>query len=414
MRIEDLRSETRGDRARVAATVVWEDCDREPQELFYETTRDFAADLTCDPHAFLIGTILPAIKRGEQRIAIDAPICPELRNGLTTAIRWFREWSYFDHGVCIEAKGSRHYPQMPAPRTASFLSGGADSLAVMRANRLDYPLDHPNSIKDSLFVHGFDIGGRKDYGEERAAYDLALRAASAVAQDAGTTLIPVYTNVRHLYDAVHFWIFQFHGAALASVAHAFSNRITSASIASGFGIPDIVLASTHPLLEPNYSSTGLRIRHEGILYSRLDKVRLLSEWPAALENMRVCTMNPVGQLNCGECEKCLRTMLQLLAVDSLDKATTFPYREVTPEMLETITLREKYQDGWYEELVAPLMAKGRLDLVEVIQRKRREFQKHLAWEEERDWKGAVKRFDREWLGESMYKSYSKFLEWRRR
>ena len=52
-----------------------------------------------------------------------------------------------------------------------------------------------------------------------------------------------------------------------------------------------------------------------------------------------------------------------------------------------------------------LTAQGRLDLVEVIQKKRAAFQKSLAWKEERDWKGFMKRFDRKWLGGTLHKTY---------
>ena len=413
MRIENFSTENHGMRKRVTAMVVWEDCDRNPQELFYETSCKFEDSISDDPHAFLVGAILPALHFGEQRIAIDAPICAELRNGLLTAIGWFRKWSLFERSICIESSSEVHYPRPLAPRAASFLSGGVDSLAILRANRLAYPADHPNSIKDCLFVHGFDIGGLEGRDEERAAYELALRAVSSIVQDVEATLIPVYTNVRHLYDDLHFWVYQFHGAALASVAHAFSNRLTSVSLASAYKIANLRKKTIHPLLELNYSSANLRIKIEDTRYSRMDRVGLLAQWPAALDNLRVCTMNPPGKLNCGRCEKCLRTMLQLLVFDSLDKAKTFPYQEITPEMLDAIQLTESYQDGWYEELVAPLATRGRHDLIEVIQQKRAAYQKHLAWEEERDWKGAVKRFDRRWLGGSLYTTYSNFLERRR-
>lgn len=406
MRIEKLRSETQGDRARVAATIVWEDCDCDPQKLLYETTLDFAESLACDPQAFLVGAILPAIQQGEQRIAIDAPICPELRNGLMRAIAWFQKWSLLDHPISIEARGQVRYPGSLPVRAGVFLSGGVDSLAVLHANRTDFPTDHPSSYKDCLFVHGFDIGGLAEGGAEEAFHNMALAAVRAVAQDAGAMLIPVYTNVRHLFDDVAFWIYRFHGAALASVAHAFSRRLTSVSIASGFRLTNLAKAGTHPLIDPNYGSASLRIRHEGILLSRLDRVRLIADWPAALENLRVCTMNPPGRLNCGGCEKCLRTMLELLALDRLDEAPTFPYQNVLPEMLHDVAITESYQDAWYEELIHPLAAQHRPDLLEVIREKRQEFQEVLAWEEERDWKGAVKKLDRRWLGSSLYRTYS--------
>ena len=160
------------------------------------------------------------------------------------------------------------------------------------------------------------------------------------------------------------------------------------------------------MIEPNFSSSDLRISHMGIRYSRLDKVRLISGWKVALDNLRVCTANAPGLLNCGRCEKCLRTMLELLACDALSKAAAFPVKDVHPEMLRGIKLSESYQDRWYEELVSPLRERNRYELVEVIQEKRREFQKRLAWEEERDWKGLVKRFDRKWLRGTLHRTYS--------
>ncbi|NLE44666.1 MAG: hypothetical protein GX620_08080 [Chloroflexi bacterium] len=405
MRIENLRAENSDNRARVAATIVWEDCDRAPQEVYYETTHEFGQYLACDPHAFLTGSLLPAIRCGERRIAVDEPICPELRTGLAAATAWLKQWSLLEGSIQIETRGDIRYPQNGRTRAGAFLSGGVDSLAILHCNRADFPPDHPSSIRDALFVHGFDMGGLEGTDDELTSYELALDALRPVAQDAGVNLIPVRTNVRHLLDDVQFWIYQFHGAALASVAHAFSGRLSCVSIASDRSIADLRDKSTHPLLEPNFSSANLRVNLAGLLYSRLDRVRLISDWQVALDSLRVCTMNPPGKLNCGECEKCLRTMLQLLAVDSLDKTSVFPYQDVLPEMLERLRLTDEHLDVWYGELIDPLTARGRLDLVEVIERKRSELRKHLAWQEERDWKGAVKRFDRKWLGGMLFETY---------
>ena len=93
MRIENLRSEQEQGRARVSATVIWEDNDRPTREVFFETDQAFAEDLSCNPHAFLVGCIVPAWHHGEERIAIDATICPELRNGLLTSMGWLCKWA---------------------------------------------------------------------------------------------------------------------------------------------------------------------------------------------------------------------------------------------------------------------------------------------------------------------------------
>jgi hypothetical protein len=117
-------------------------------------------------------------------------------------------------------------------------------------------------------------------------------------------------------------------------------------------------------------------------------------------------MNPETGLNCGVCEKCIRTMLELLAIDKLAGAESFPVQHIDIDLLDTIKLRTDYQVTMYEELMVPLAAAGYDKIVERLQAKLDAYEKRLAWEEERDWKGAVKRFDRKWLNSSLYKVYA--------
>lgn len=409
MRVGAFGKETNGSRVRVTATVVWEDNDRPAQEIYYETGQAFAQDLSCDPQAFLVGCILPAMRHGEERIAIDDTVCPELRNGLLTAMDWLCAW----YGpprrpVRIETRPGFRYPRAGrVPRASSLLSGGLDSLATLRANRLDYPLDHPASIKDCLLLHGFDIGGRKGNDRKLETFERAVDALSALAEDAQVTLIPVSTNLRYLDDNDRFSLYEFQAAMLTSVAHALSSRLTRLYIGSSHWIPRLEPWGSHPLLDPNYGSAELEIRYDGLRYSRFDKAKLIADWDAALENIRVCTENPTGLLNCGRCEKCVRTMLELRALGRLDRATAFPVQDVSAELLEEVLeigyLRHNVMT--YRELIDPLAAQGRSDLVAVIEDKFAQLEKRRAWEEERDWKGAVKRLDRRFLGSGLHRSY---------
>jgi hypothetical protein len=409
MRIENLRAEERGQRHAVAATVIWEDCDRPQRDIYLEVDAAFAQYLTLDPHTFLLAGLVPAMRHGERRVAIDETICPELRDGLLTNMLWLQRW----YGpprqpVEIEARpGVRSPRPRREERAGSFLSGGLDSLATLRANRLDYPLDHPRSIRDCLVVYGFDFGGRDGAEQSCGSFELAVSALSTIAKDAGVTLIQVCTNLRHLDDDVDFWMQEFHGAALAAVAHAFSSRLTRINVASTAVIPRTLPWGSHPLLDPNYSSTDLQICYDGLRYSRLDKARLVAGWDAALRNLRVCNENPETALNCGRCEKCVRTMLEFLAAGGLSRALAFPAQDVSRELLEEALSVDclRYCVAEYTELIEPLIAQGRTDLAEVIQERFRQLDKYLAWEQEQDWKGVVKRFDRKVLGSTLYRSY---------
>jgi hypothetical protein len=394
MRIEGFRTEQDGAMVRIVASVVWEDNDRPQRDIYFEVDKAFADYLTPGPHAFLVACLVPAVHHGEKRILLDETICTELRNGLVTDMRWFEAWYCpVCRPVRIEAKPGVRPPRLNREEWAgSFLSGGLDSLATLRANRLDFPRDHPRSLKDCLMVYGFER---------------AFTSLSNIARDAEVNLIRVGTNIRHLDDNVDFWMQEFHGAALAAVAHAVSNRLTRVNIASTAKIPRTLPWGSHPLLDSNYSSTDLQISHDGLRYSRLEKAELVAGWDVALQNIRVCNENPPDVLNCGRCEKCVRTMLEFLAAGGLSRASAFPAQDVSRELLEKVlTVEElRYCVSEYSELIEPLAERGRSDLSRVIQDRFVQLERHLAWEKEQDLKGAIKRFDRKYLRSSLYKSY---------
>ena len=125
MRIENLRTERHNQRYAVAATVIWEDCDQPQRDIYLNVDEAFAPYLTLDPHTFLVAGLVPAMQYGERRIAIDAKICPELRNGLLMNMQWLREW----YGppcqlVRLETKPGIRSPRLgKEERVGSFLSG---------------------------------------------------------------------------------------------------------------------------------------------------------------------------------------------------------------------------------------------------------------------------------------------------
>jgi len=376
MKIENLRSERNGDRARVAATVTWEDCDRPAHELYFETEEEFEEALTCNPHAFLVGSILPAMHHGEKRIFLDAEICPELRENLMTAMTLVRHWFYSpDHDLVRIEAGTRAAVQRSSipDRTGFFFSGGIDSFGTLCSNRLNYPPGHPGSIRDGLLIYGQNI----ESDSRPETFARACSGLSEVARESGLVLIPVYTNVRLLDESKGMFDIN-HGAILGAVAHAFSQRLNTMCISSGDSIPGLLHVNrmtfapdgSHSLLDPYYGSRDMRIRHYGIALSRLDKTKLIAGWDAALKNIRVCGPNYPG-MNCGRCEKCLRTMLGLLAAGVLDSSGTFPVRDVTADMVAKIHINQSRfgysfeQD--YLELIDPLRQMGRPDLARAIE-----------------------------------------------
>ncbi len=411
MRIEDLELTERGSRVRVTATVKWEDCERPVQQIYFETEDAFKENMTfCNPHAFLVGCILPAMRYGEKRIAIDGEICPRLLSGLKVAMGFIRKWSNGEREVLeIEAKPFSNLRETNKNATAGlFLSGGIDSVATLYLNKQNYPEQHPLSVKKCLLVHGFDIGGDTKKGPQHDFFDLAMTALSKIAKEAHVPLIPVYSNIKSLCNEGGFWIHEFHGIALAAVAHAMASGFNIVYVASTYDIPNLAPWGSHPLLDPQYSSYDLRIEHEGIAFSRLAKARLIGDWDVALQNIRVCTKSEEGtsSLNCGKCEKCIRTMTALLSIGALDRSNAFPADDVSVKLLSSVAIKSGYQASCYRELIEPLRQCGRRDLAMTIKYL---LAKHPVYRLGESLKKRIKRFDRRYLNNNIVRLKRRIL-----
>ena len=211
MRIENLRTGSTENGARVVATVSWEDCERPTQDIYFETVDEFTQALVPNPDAFLTACIIPAMRHGEERIIVDGEICAELRHGLITAMSWIRHWYGSERKlVRIEAETRRSVltPQKPE-RAGVFFSGGVDSFASLRMNRLDFLLEHPSSFKDGILIFGNEVRSWE-------AFEYVVNQLSIAAEASDIKLIPVSTNVSSLDYDQGFWTDEFQGAVLSS------------------------------------------------------------------------------------------------------------------------------------------------------------------------------------------------------
>jgi hypothetical protein len=260
MRLSNLRIIGNDTLTRAAATVGFEDRDQPDQEIFIETETAFAKDIIPNPHAFAVGCIIPALYFGERRLTLDEAICPRLKEGLETVMALMHHWTGGEfQPLAIDAPLAKTNRYAEKKRHAGvFLSGGIDSLAALKLIMDNYAPTHPGRPKDALLVHGFDIGGVIERGAKYHVFERAKTAMTPVAAAAGLTLIPVYTNIRHLCDNRDLWLNQFFGAVLAAAVHAFAPRIDLAWLASSYDIPHLHPCGSHPLLDPNTAAATCR------------------------------------------------------------------------------------------------------------------------------------------------------------
>jgi len=136
-------------------------------------------------------------------------------------------------------------------------------------------------------------------------------------------IIEVKTNIRSVTAKYAPWSLT-HGGALASVGLLFSKLISEVYISSSRTTNQLRPWGTHPEIDSLWSTNGCKFIHFGVETSRLEKVRYISNYPEVHSSLKVCYENPNEEYNCGRCDKCIRTMVSLEIVGSLEKVTTFP------------------------------------------------------------------------------------------
>ncbi|MGH9442861.1 MAG: hypothetical protein ACRD16_11365, partial [Thermoanaerobaculia bacterium] len=333
MRISNFQQEVREDRVMVSADVDWEDNDLPAESIRFVAEGVLPRELVPSPEGFAIRGALAALHRNESRVLVEGPLCPRLRDGLRASLRTLRAWWAPGKAVpALEASGGFRARYPPRPHAALFLSCGFDSLFVLQSNRSSFPADHPASFRTAIFVP--DFGALREAVSSPRAMDFLARqrrALEKIAPAAGVRLLSVSDHSGTLGESDEFFTMSSHGAHLAAIAH-FLPELSSVSIAASHDCTALDPLGSHPLLDPNYSSSSLEIRHEGTAFTRLERVGSIARWKEILPHAVVCSRGPFApsRSNCGRCEKCLRTMIELLLSDSLSEDGPFSAADVDP------------------------------------------------------------------------------------
>jgi hypothetical protein len=237
------------------------------------------------------------MKAGGGQLIAEGEVSQKFLSALATIQDIYCVWDASLHRTEIENV-------IPIPRTSStenrvgvFFSGGVDSFYTF--------LKHQDEITDLIFVHGLDIRLNDTILREKASNKIR-----EVALKFGKNFIEIETNIREILDSYVDWYLA-HGAALAAIGHLLFPTFRRIYIASTHTYANLHPCGTHPVLDHLWSSESLEFVHDGCEATRVKKVSLISRYEIALQSLRVCWKNPNSSYNCGRCEKCLRTMINL-------------------------------------------------------------------------------------------------------
>jgi len=265
--------------------------------------------------AFLLA-ILPYAMKESIDVNVDAPLSEQLYYQLTTTFipalaGNTKTWRSFR----LECDSLDNTVLPSANAVGSGFSGGVDSFYTVYTH-LNTKAPHHNLT----YLTFFNVGASGDSGgeESRRLYLERLKPARAFAEDSGLGFVSVDSNINEFlnYQHLHTHTMRSMSAVLAlqklfSVYYYSSSR-TLGEFALGKGDEaagyfDLLSASCFTNENTGFYITGPNEK-------RTEKCASIAGYPPSYEYLNVCL---TGSKNCGRCEKCVRTMLELYAVGKL-------------------------------------------------------------------------------------------------
>jgi hypothetical protein len=314
------------------------------QELFFEADVDFAGG---GGDVIATALFLSALSRNVQ-LHIDATVDQTLLNNLdkvaTIARRW---WGMPPGEIRAPSVVRRHANE----KTGMFFTGGVDSFLTLRQLQ--------EQVSGLISVHGFDISLH-----DQRRFDEAKRNVSAIADELGLIAIYPRTNLRTLtfFDGNPPWGVS-HLAALSAIAHLLGNQFSKVYVASSDVPPPW---GSHPKLDRLWSSSAVTIENHGWRLTRLQKVMQIADWTLVHKYLKVCWENRSESLNCGECEKCVRTQAQFSVTKYFSHVQTFPPGDLA-ERIASLHHGE-FPNQWMEIMQTTTSAKVRAAIAGLLAR----------------------------------------------
>ncbi|GIU80865.1 MAG: hypothetical protein KatS3mg005_4103 [Bryobacteraceae bacterium] len=274
-------------------------------------------------------------------LQIDLPVDAWLKLHAQTLLSIWRYW-YPDLAKPVQIHAETLPPGLPKPGVVSSFTAGVDSFFTV--------LRHPE-CKHYIHVQGLDMPLWKKEAHAR----LTARLESIAAQ-MGARFFRLATNLRETRWGKLPWETFAAGAALAGSHLQMESAFGAGLIPSSELSPDIPWGS-HPLTDPLFSTSSMRILHDGLSHTRLEKTEFVAQFPLVLENLHVCFIgeDTHGQddRNCSRCEKCVRNMLALDAIGKLGECKTFDislYRVELASQLEATSAKGQILIGRLRDL----------------------------------------------------------------
>ena len=304
--------------------------------LQYELPSSIIMPEDNDAEAYIIATILLAMAEN-RTLKVHGSVSRTLLSNLTE----FRDaWNCWlpdvYHRINFEATTIDEAVKTKNNAAIAAFSGGLDSTFTVWQHSQKLAGYRSQDIRACVMVRGFDIFKENEYKS-------AFNQAQDTLNDINIPLYPLRTNYRSIIELD--WNHT-HGTALASCLNNFKKLYSTGMIAGTFSYEFTRYPiGSNPITDPLLSSSSLKILHDGAKYYRDQKVREISKWKEGIKNLRVCFSGKQKHINCGECEKCIRTRMTFEA-NGLEMPDSFP-NLTNGKAIRKVIITTQYLDKGY-------------------------------------------------------------------
>ena len=260
------------------------------------------------PVVSMIAPIAWAIGADIEIDALDETYLRSLNNVRKVLTEWYPRFS--TSGTLNVRNVVRN--QFGGTRTGLLFSSGLDSLTSYSMHKDEKP--------DLI-----SVWARDPQLHEGGKWACVMAAAQSLGKRDGVASLQIKTDLTYISDpllSLEFGLSSWY----ADVAHGLLLLSVCAPITAARDIGRVLIASgtppdrlepwgSHPAIDNNVSWARVIATHDALDMSRQDKIRYMcAEDPECLTKLKVCHFHP---LNCGMCEKCLRTIAGL-CIEGID------------------------------------------------------------------------------------------------
>ena len=322
--------------------------------LWWEVPEAVAGDLTGWADPWVVGLVFPMMQGGAP-VHVEGRVSPSLLANLELFMKIWECWEPARYKpVSLSADSEVELPPVPAPGTtlASF-SGGVDSCFTVFRHQKRLAGRRSRHVDAAVVQHGMDVW--LDRPNTDGVYGQMLAGARTMLDSLGVRSIPMRTNFQTMRlnwgDA---W-----GTQLASGIGLLAGRYDTALLANDMPYRWMERQwPHHPLTVPLLAGRGVKLIDDGGEDSRVQKAKLIADWPEAMNHLHVCfgIDEPDTYGNCCRCEKCIRTILAF-RVAGCPRPTAFPLDPSDDDIRKVkLTLATRYLR--WQELLAGAEAAG--------------------------------------------------------